>query len=190
MNHDIAIVGIGETPPLRRSQKTLKAMVIDACRQALDDAGIGPDEVDGIVTDAGLMPLTVGHDYVAGQLGIERRWDGALSYGAAAHCCAPLLAQGAINAGLAKIILHYFGVDWGSRLGGPYAFHDIYPSKMAFEKPYGFNSQPLYFGFWANRFIYEHNLDASALAWLAVTQREHALLNGNAQINKPLSFDD
>lgn len=190
MNPAIAIVGIGETPPARRSEKDLKTLVIDACQQALDDAGIDAAEVDGIVTDSGLMPLTVGRDYVASQLGIQRRWDAALSYGAAAHCCAPLLAQSAINAGLAKTVLYYFGVDWGTRTGGPYIFHNIYPAKMAFEKPYGFNSQPIYFGFWARRFMHKHHLDESALATVAVTQREHALLNGNAQMKKPLSFDD
>ena len=33
--------------------KTLGAKVVEAARAALDDAGITPDEVDGIVTSAG-----------------------------------------------------------------------------------------------------------------------------------------
>ena len=188
--NEIAIVGIGETPPVRRSAKSLKELVIDACSAALADAGIDAADVDGIVTDAGLMPLTVGHDYVAGQLGISRRWDAALSYGAAAHCYAPILAQSAISAGQANVVLYYFGVDWGTRPGGPYAFHDAFPAKLAFEKPYGFNAQPVYFGFWARRFMHEHDLAESALATLAVTQRQHAIRNGRAQILKPMELDD
>ena len=66
MSCEIAIVGIGETPPLRRSGRTLRAMVVDAVMAALADAGISPNEVDGLVTDAVIMPTQVPFDYLAG----------------------------------------------------------------------------------------------------------------------------
>ncbi len=47
MTCETAIVGIGETPPVRRSGRTLRAMVVDAVMAALADAGICPKEVDG-----------------------------------------------------------------------------------------------------------------------------------------------
>ena len=40
MTREIAIVGIGETPPVRRSGRSLRAMVVDAVLAALDDAGV------------------------------------------------------------------------------------------------------------------------------------------------------
>ena len=185
-----AIVGIGETSPTRRSLKNIRVLAIEAVAAALDDAGIDASEVDGIVSDAGIIPNTVPHEYLATQLGIERRFDGAMSYGGTGIVCAPMLAQAAIAQGLAKTVVCYFGVDWGSRVGGPYGFHDLYPAKMAFEKPYGFSGQPSYFALWARRYMHEYGLREEDLAQIAINQRLNAILNGNSQQSKPLSLND
>jgi acetyl-CoA acetyltransferase len=190
MTPDIAIVGIGETPPVRRSDRDLRALVLDAVYAALDDAGIAPSEVDGIVTDSVVMPTTVPHDYVMAQLGATSRFDGAISYGGAGIACAPLQAALAINAGLANVVVSYFGVDWGTRPSGPYGFHDLYPAKLEFEKPYGFNAQPIYFGLWARRYMKEFGLTPKQLGAVAVQQRQHALLRDGAQMTKPMSIED
>lgn len=186
----IAIVGIGETPPARRSDKDVRTLTIDAVLAALDDAGLRPCDVDGIVTDTVVMPTSVPRDYVAGQLGISLRYDAAVSYGGASIVAAPMLAAQAIASGRASTVLVYFGIDWGTRASGPYGFHDIYPAKLEYEKPYGFNAQPIYFGLWARRYMHEYGLTPRQLGSLCVTQREHALLKGGGQIPKPLTLDD
>lgn len=186
----IAIVGVGETPPVRRSGKSLRALVVEAVANALDDAGLKPSDVDGILTDGLVMPTTVPRDFVAAQFGIDRRYDGGMSFGGAGSACAPQLAQLAISSGLAKVVVYYFGVDWGTRTSGPYGFHDLYAGKMAFEKPYGFNAQPSYFALWARRYRHEYGLTERDLATIAVTQRASALLNPRAQSRKPMSYDD
>jgi len=66
----------------------------------------------------------------------------------------------------------------------------MYPAKLEFEKPYGFNAQPIYFGLWARRYMHEYGLTSRQLGSLCVTQREHALLKGGGQIRKPLTLDD
>ena len=58
-----------------------------------------------------------------------------MSFGGAASAAAPIHAQLAIASGLAKVLVYYFGVDWGTRVSGPYGFHDLYAAKSAFEKP-------------------------------------------------------
>ena len=186
----IAIVGVGETPPVRRSEKDVRALTIDAVLAALDDAGLEPSDVDGIVTDTVVMPTSVPRDYVAGQLGISLRYDAAISYGGASIVAAPMLAAQAIASGRATTVLVYFGVDWGTRASGPYGFHDIYPAKLEYEKPYGFNAQPIYFGLWARRYMHEYGLTSRQLGALCVTQREHALLKGGGQIPKTLTLND
>lgn len=186
----IAIVGVGETPPVRRSGKSLRALVVEAVANALDDAGLKPSDVDGILSDGLVMPTTVPRDFVAAQFGIDRRYDGGMSFGGAGSACAPQLAQLAISSGLAKVVVYYFGVDWGTRTSGPYGFHDLYAGKMAFEKPYGFNAQPSYFALWARRYRHEYGLTERDLATIAVTQRQSALLNPRAQSRKPMSYDD
>jgi acetyl-CoA acetyltransferase len=186
----IAIAGIGKTTPVRRSPKSLRALCVEAIRAALDDAGIDASDVDGIVTDGTIMPATVPRDFLAAQLGIDRRFDAGTSFGGAGTAYAPKLAQLAISAGLAKIIVYCFGVDWGSRASGPYGFHDLYPAKLAFEKPYGFNAQPSYFGMWTQRYRHEYGLEERDLATIAVTQRAHALLHPDSQMKSPMSYDD
>jgi acetyl-CoA acetyltransferase len=186
----IAIVGVGETPAVRRSQKSLRALVVEAVSNALDDAGLEPSDVDGIVSDGLVMPTTVPRDFVAAQFGIDRRYDGGMSFGGAGSACAPQLAQLAISSGLAKVVVYYFGVDWGTRTSGPYGFHDLYAGKMAFEKPYGFNAQPSYFALWARRYMHDYGLTERDLATIAVTQRASALLNPRSQSTKPMSYDD
>ncbi|NKB55151.1 MAG: thiolase family protein [Alphaproteobacteria bacterium] len=190
MTPDIAIVGIGETAPVRRSPKDLRSLVMEAVYDALDDAGIAPGEVDGVVTDSVVMPTTVPHDYVMAQLGATSRFDGSISYGGAGIACSPLQAALAINAGLANVVISYFGVDWGTRPSGPYGFHDLYPAKQTFEKPYGFNAQPIYFGLWTRRYMKEYGLTPEQLGSVAVQQRQHALLRGGGQISKPLTIED
>jgi acetyl-CoA acetyltransferase len=186
----IAIVGVAETPPLRRSDRNIRAMVTEAVLGALDDAGISPREVDGLVTDSLIMPPDVPSDWLAGQLGASNRFAGAASLGGAGIMCGPMLAEQAIASGRAKVVVGYFGVDWGSRAGGPYAFHDLYPAKHVFEKPYGFNAQPIYFGLWARRYMHEYGLTERQLGSLVIAHRQHAILNGRSQLERPLTYEE
>jgi acetyl-CoA acetyltransferase len=185
-----AIVGIGQTRPVRRSEKGLRALVVEAIEAAIADSGLSPGDIDGVITDGLVMPTTVPRDYIAAQFGIDRRFDGGMSYGGAGTAAAPGLAQLAISTGQARAVVYYFGVDWGTRASGPYGFHDLYAAKMAFEKPYGFTGQPSYFGLWAKRYMHEFGLTGRDLAMIAVTQRESALLNPFSQVTAPMTYDD
>lgn len=186
----ISIVGVGETAPSRRAGKDVRELSMEAALAALEDAGQKPSDVDGIITDAGIMPTTVPHEWMAAQLGIDNHFSAALSYGGTGIAAAPMLAEMAIREGLAEVVLFYFGVDWGSRPGGPYAFHHIYPAKMAFEKPYGFSGQPSYFALWARRYMHEYGLTEEDLGRIATSQRANAILNGGGQMSKPMAMAD
>lgn len=186
----IAIAGIGATRPVRRSEKGLRSLVVEAIEAAIADAGLEPKDIDGVVSDGLVMPTSAPRDWVAAQFGFERAYDGGISYGGAANACAPLHAQFAIESGLAKTLVYYFGVDWGTRASGPYGFHDLYAAKLAFEKPYGFTGQPQYFALWARAYMHEFGLTERDLATIAVTQRESALLNPMSQMTRPLTYDD
>lgn len=186
----IAIAGIGATRPMRRSRLGIRALVVEAIEAALSDAGLGPGEVDGVISDGLIMPSTVPRDWVAGQFGFKRNYDGGMSFGGAASASAPIHAQLAISSGLAKTLVYYFGVDWGTRASGPYGFHDLYEAKAAFEKPYGFLAQPQYFALWTRRYMHEYGLSERDLATIAITQRQSSLLNPLSQATRPMSYDD
>ena len=163
---------------------------MDAILLALDDAKIHPREVDGIVTEGMIMPLKVPHEYVGAQLGIERHFDATMSQVGAGIVGAPQLAAFAIQSGLAKVVVSYFSTDWGSDVTGPYGYHDAFPAKKAFEKPYGFNAQPIYWALWTKRYMHEYGLTEEQLGLLAVQQRQNAILTGRSQMNKPMTLDE
>jgi acetyl-CoA acetyltransferase len=185
---DIAIVGIGQTPPVRRSPKNIRHLAIEAIQLALDDAGIAASDIDGVITDGVIMPHTVPREFISAQFGMTRSFDGGVSFGGAGVACAPELAKLAISAGKARTVLFYFGVDWGSRSSGPYGFHDMYPAKMAFEKPYGFNAQPSYFALWARRYMHEYGMTDADLAAVAISHRANAMLNPASQARSPMTL--
>ncbi len=189
MNVPIAIVGIGETPPARRSERDLRALVLDAVGAALEDAGLKPGHVDGLVSESGIMPQSVPHQWLAAQLGVDLGYHATTSLGGAGTVAAPLLAGAAIAAGLAEVVVCYFGVDWGSQIGA-YAFHDTYPAKRTFEKPYGFTGQPTYFALWAQRYRHLYGLAEDDLALIALAQRQNARLNGRAQAQEAMTLED
>ncbi|MBK6657668.1 MAG: hypothetical protein IPG43_05730 [Proteobacteria bacterium] len=118
---DIAIVGVGHTPPARRSPKSIRHLAIEAIQLALDDAGLDAADIDGVITDGVIMPPTVPREFIAAQFGMTRSFDGGVSFGGAGVASAPELAKLAIGAGKARTVLFYFGVDWGSRASGPTA---------------------------------------------------------------------
>ena len=45
-----AIVGVGETPYVRGSGRTTRALGVEAVRNAMADAGLGPGDVDGMLS--------------------------------------------------------------------------------------------------------------------------------------------
>ena len=58
-----AVVGIGRTTYSRNSGRTTRAMAVAACRDAIADAGLAPDDIDGICTymaNDSEQPINVG----------------------------------------------------------------------------------------------------------------------------------
>src|ERR1700730_2822826 len=119
----IAITGVGSTEHVRRSKKPITQLVVEASRTAIADAGLRPQDIDGIVTDVSYMPVRAPADEVAAALGIRERCFTAHGLvGGAGVVGAPHLAELAIRSGQARHVLSYYGADFGSVTGGPYAF--------------------------------------------------------------------
>jgi len=82
----IAIVGIGETRYERRASRPLMALLLEAARAALDDAGLTARDVDGIIapgtTYAELHEL-------ARELGVRRQFFNAAGYSGGAAVARP-----------------------------------------------------------------------------------------------------
>ena len=65
----IAITGVGETPFVRASDRSLLEMTVDACNTAIADAGLRPGDIDGFVVNRNSHTA----DELGFALGIDRR---------------------------------------------------------------------------------------------------------------------
>src|SRR5690606_21173539 len=151
--------------------------------------GIEKDLIDGMSVT---VPLSEASNpffavYMADALGISPTW---LNYGGIGGCSATggvARAMSAIRDGYCEVAVVLSSdapsTNWRSNYG---AF------RGEFQDPVGVQGPPAMFGLLMNRYRHQYGLKDEALGKIAVTQREHALLNDNAleKFKKPLSMDD
>src|SRR5207248_7284907 len=186
----IAIAGIGETRYERRASQPLIALLLEAARAALADAGLGARDVDGIIapgtTYAELHEL-------ARELGVRRQFFNAAGYsGGAAVASAPLLAALAIEADLATAVLCVRGLAWGAeRQGNVGQLHAEMPMKASYEIPFGWYPQVVHFAGMARRHMALYGTTEAQLGAVAVACRRHATLHDNALLrDQPLGLEE
>jgi acetyl-CoA acetyltransferase len=183
----VAISGVGATPMVRASPRSLLELEVEAATKAIADAGLRPQDIDGFVVNRNTHPA----DEIAFALGIEKRPFSAVTDvvgGAASAGSALILAQLAIEAGLARHVLVPYGFQ-ATRPGGPYGFHAREPLKADLEMPVGFFGQPTYFAAMANRYAHDYGLTEEELASVSITFRKWALLTPWAQKREPLDLE-
>ena len=108
----IAIVGVGETDYRWKDPRPVAALALDATRRALDDAGLTGPDVDGFVVEAMTMGEQAPADEIAQRLGVRNRtFSTSLGIAGSGTVGAPILAELAIEAGLADVVVSYYGIS-------------------------------------------------------------------------------
>jgi acetyl-CoA acetyltransferase len=180
----IAVVGAAETTRLGKipelSQIGLHA---DAAFNALADAGLKPSDIDGVAS-AGEPPAAVAH-----YLGISPTWVDGTNVGGCSFMLHVRHAEAAIAAGLCRTVLVTHGQSGRSRVGA--ASVPASPGSLhgQFEAPFGAYAAPNLFTLPALRYLKTHRLDETALAMVAVRQREWASRNPRAMMRGLLSVE-
>jgi len=165
------------------------ALLLEAARAALADAGLAPCDVDGIIA-----PGTTYQELheLARELGVRRQFFNASSFsGGAAVVSAPLLTAMAIEAGVATTVLCVRGLPWGSeKRGNTGQMHAEMPMKASFEIPFGWYPQIVYYAGMARRHMDLYGTTEAQLGAVAVACRRHAALSDNAVLrDRPLSLE-
>ncbi|MBW2420820.1 MAG: thiolase family protein [Deltaproteobacteria bacterium] len=191
----VAIAGVGEADHSKASGRGVLEIAAQAVERALEDAGIEPEQVDGIMYSGGIGPQFDETAYrehfgTQGELWVSQQ-GGAMTWAATA----PYRAARALQRGDASVILNVFSVAWATdkRGGGagPGRFHRDEQFKANLELPFGWYPQPVYFATIARRHMHEYGTKAEDLGAIAVTCRRHALGHpGAVMAGKPLSLDD
>jgi acetyl-CoA acetyltransferase len=189
----IAIVGVGETVPTRKDDRPFIQIVLEAVREALNDAGLSPGDVDGYVTEAADMPFRAPAEALISAFGKPVCPDPFIAYGHKYGCglvAAPEIARYAIDTGRANVVVCWFGIQLSSVASGPRAMYAEDPIKADLELPQGWFGQPVYFGGIAQRYAHEYGLTPEQLAATAIEASEHAANTPYSLRPKPLSFED
>jgi acetyl-CoA acetyltransferase len=188
---DSAIVGYAETKVMDKSDRDVWVLSGEILESLLDKTGFEKDEIDGLVM-AGLTATGAGNMFwaqtTADQLGLEVGFCEQVHIGgcSAAGCVAR--AAMAIDAGLCEVALLLFadtGVLENNR-GMEKTF------RREWTDPCGLMGPPGSFGLITTAYEAKYGLDYRMLGKLAVTQRNHALMNENAceKLRVPITIDD
>jgi acetyl-CoA acetyltransferase len=194
MRDKYAIVGTA-TSDLGRTGMDSLALLEQAMRRAVDDAGLKVSDIDGIVC-RGPDNVYTQHQRMGQRLGIDVRFSTTLTNGGASQILSVALACMAIDAGLATTVITGYGRNsWtrthrneGLRTQMELTPDDQLPKEFAPE--YGYYGAVGTHAFGARRHMFEYGTKREHYAAVAMAFREHALRNPNAVMKKPLTLED
>ncbi|TFH23040.1 MAG: thiolase family protein, partial [Myxococcales bacterium] len=199
------ISGLGQSRVGRRLGVDPLALTIDACLEAIADAGLTREDIDGLSTyPGGMVPgapgfTGAGCTDVQDALRLHLNWfsggpelPGQL--GSVINACA------AVATGLAKHVL-CFRTVWestaqgdgrrqgiGVSSGGGKGFRAFGP--MQWTLPFGAASAACWIAMFAQRHFHEYGTTREQMAWIALNDRRNAGRNPKAIYRDPMSIDD
>ncbi|MEU6373925.1 lipid-transfer protein [Streptomyces sp. NPDC046909] len=188
-----AIVGIGATEFSKDSGRSELKLAVEAVRAALDDAGLAPGDVDGMVTfTMDTNPeITVAQACGMGELSFFSR----VHYGGGAACATLQQAALAVATGVAEVVVCYraFNERSGRRFGSGVQHRE--PSAegaaLGWSLPFGLLTPASWVAMAAQRYLHTHGLTPEAFGQVAVTARRHAATNPAAYFHgRPITLAD
>lgn len=191
LKNKVAIVGVGESDIGKVPHMTGLGLNAQAAKRALDDAGLKVSDIDGVLTAYSFTePYFMLGSVLCEYLGIKPHYNASMVVGGGSPAVMLKHAAEAIVAGQAETILVCAGENRATgqsrdatlatllAVGHPY-----------YEQPYG-GSIPGYYAMIAQRHMHKYGTTREQLAHVAVQTREHALLQPNAHMKKPITLDD
>ncbi|GAA2260152.1 lipid-transfer protein [Streptomyces amakusaensis] len=188
-----AVVGIGATEFSKDSGRSELALAAEAVRAALDDAGLRPADVDGLVT---FTMDTSPEIAVARATGIgELSFFSRVHYGGGAACATVQQAALAVAAGVAEVVVCYraFNERSGRRFGSGVGRREPSAEGVAlgWNMPFGLLTPASWAAMTARRYLSVHGLTPEAFGPVAVTGRRHAARNPAAYFyRRPITLAD
>ncbi|MEU3916455.1 lipid-transfer protein [Streptomyces sp. NPDC029004] len=188
-----AVVGIGATEFSKDSGRSELKLAVEAVRAALDDAGLSPADVDGLVTfTMDTSPeVTVAQAAGIGELSFFSR----IHYGGGAACATVQQAALAVASGIAEVVVCYraFNERSGRRFGSGVQHRE--PSAegtaLGWNLPFGLLTPASWVAMAAQRYLHTYGLTPDAFGHVAVTDRRHAANNPAAYFyGKPITLAD
>ncbi|HJQ16541.1 MAG TPA: thiolase family protein [Allosphingosinicella sp.] len=186
---DAAIIGFAETKIETRAGRDIWELGGEILSALLARTGIEKAEIDGMVVNASITGAgnCFWSQTTADFLGLELDFCQTTDLGGSSALGGVARAAAALDAGLCTTVLLLNADTEASesniRFRGSFA---------EWSTPYGMIGPPADFGLLSRRYDHLYGLDLEALGKLAVTQRNHAMMNDNAceKLRKPITVED
>jgi acetyl-CoA acetyltransferase len=187
-----AIVGVGETTYTRGSGMSTRAMATWAISNAMNDAGLNPSEVDGMLSYSAMMDSTYS-TLISGDLGMRLNFYMDVHGGGSSTEALIGLAIGAIEAGMCKTVAIFRSMNGysqtrmggtGSRAKAPITGDALHAA------PYGMQSPAQQYALSFMRHIYDFGTTPEQAALVKVAHSEHASNNPKALYKQRVTVDD
>ncbi|KOV60044.1 lipid-transfer protein [Streptomyces sp. MMG1121] len=186
-----AVVGIGATEFSKNSGRSELRLAVEAVRAALDDAGLAPADVDGMVTfTMDTNPeITVAQACGMGELTYFSR----VHYGGGAACGTILQAAIAVATGVAEVVVCYraFNERSGRRFGAGVQHREASAegAALGWVLPFGLLTPASWVAMAARRYLHTYGLEPEVFGHVAVVDRRHAATNPAAYFHgRPLTL--
>jgi acetyl-CoA C-acetyltransferase len=192
----IAIVGIGEVPTGRDPDRSRWDILYEVCMQAINDAGIDKNDVEGVVSVSPQAQPRITGEIAFGKIPEELGLKGCrdiciCNAGGAGTSNCLRLAEQYINSGLAKIVLvPQVTIQSDIPLQDLINFFGTSGVDLQWEVPYGttYNGS---MGLITKRYMYETGTSEEEMASVVVALRKWAALDPHSMFyNKPLTLED
>ncbi|MFC7528517.1 lipid-transfer protein [Actinoplanes sp. GCM10030250] len=183
-----AVAGIGATEFSKDSGRSELRLAVEAIRAALDDAGLQPADVSGLVT---FTMDTNAEIAVARELGMgELSFLSRIGYGGGAACAVVQQAVLAVSAGLADVVVCYRALNErsGRRFGQAVVSPDV---DSGWHHPMGLATPAAMVALVAQRYLHDYGASADDFGRVTVAARRHAATNPYAWFHgRPITLDE
>jgi acetyl-CoA acetyltransferase len=179
------IVGVGQTSYGKVPGMSQLAHNVLAIRNAIEDAGLQKDDIDGVLTKAptSTFPM-LWAPKVAEALRITPRVTGTLDQ------------AGASNIGLIQYAISALALGQANYIAISYGDNPRTGTRASYARPRGDDAiagvfgAPSSYAMAARRHMYEYGTTHEQLANVAIAHRYHASLNPNAMFQDPITYED
>ncbi|MEO8508842.1 MAG: thiolase family protein [Betaproteobacteria bacterium] len=184
----IAIAGVGASPQGKLTGRTPLDLGIEAFRNALDDAGLRQQDIDGLLTMPGTTSPEGSLHYLrfGEAVRIDPRYTGSMTMGGGTAGALVQMAALAIAGGLATTVACVFGDT--AKTGGS-RFNRASGGEMPWNL-WGMMGAAANSALAADRHMHRYGTTSRQLAEVAVACRHHASLNPHAVMRAPITLDD
>jgi acetyl-CoA acetyltransferase len=195
LTNKAAIVGIGATEFSKNSRRSELRLAVEAIGAALEDAGLEPPEIDGMVT------YTMDHNpeiEVQRCLGGgEMRFFSRIHYGGGAGCATIQQAAMAVTTGVANVVVCYRAMNERSAYRFGSGVQNLAPAPttesahFGWYAPWGLLTPAAWVAMSARRYMHNYGATSEDFGRIAVIDRKHAANNPNAWFfERPITLED